>query len=154
MQDVFEYAQFRVQHLSDNLRHDPEYVLSLMFDRGAFLHPMSRSSSRGSSGAGDGESDNSLPQVLYVGSFLFSGTQTDDIQSTELKKEFVQEFDNLTSENQRILSDLLEKNDQSHLAIRSAPSDRAADADILIETVKGLVRLDKGYKFSLFSYYQ
>ena len=88
---------------------------------------------------------NPLSRVPCVGRLLFSDPETDGDLRIEREKEFIQEFDSLTTENRRFLSNFLEENDWRNCALgaRSPPSSRAADADILLDTLKGLVRLNK-----------
>lgn len=62
----------------------------------------------------------------------------------ELRKEFNDEFDTLSSDDRLTLSNYLKKYDpESSMAIRSLPSDRVADVDILFDTLKGLVRANQ-----------
>ena len=67
VQDVFEYAQLCAQHLADTLGKDPQYYLGVIFDRGAFIHPMSRPPALDSLDFVKGERDNTLLEALSVG---------------------------------------------------------------------------------------
>ncbi|KAI1788545.1 hypothetical protein LXA43DRAFT_1097239 [Ganoderma leucocontextum] len=128
VQDVYDYARRRAQRLSDALGQDPEYYLGVMFDWGAFLHPMPK----------DTESD--LPGSLDGG----LDTKLDIGEKVVLRQEFVQEFNTLTSDHRRILSNFLQDHDARRtLAIRSLPCDRADDVNVTFDTIKALFLLLK-----------
>ena len=55
VQDVYEYAQHKARKLTRKLGRDPEYYLRVIFDRGAFIHPMSRDPSLNSLAFPDSE---------------------------------------------------------------------------------------------------
>ena len=67
VRDVFEYAQLCAQHLADTLGKDPQYYLGIIFDRGTFIHPMSRPPALDSLDFVKGERDNTLLEALSVG---------------------------------------------------------------------------------------
>lgn len=65
----------------------------------------------------------------------------DNPDDAERRKEFVEEFESLTSANQLLLSNFLAESDPgSVLSLRTAPSNCVADVHLVLDTLKSLVR--------------
>ncbi|KAI1785820.1 hypothetical protein LXA43DRAFT_1065555 [Ganoderma leucocontextum] len=141
--EVFQFARSTAQRLADSTvgrnRHDADYYLRMIFNRGAFLHPLPPAVPHFLDVAAlSGESSNSLRDP--PGTNSFGNAATAEYQSRE---QFREVFDSLTGERKRTLYDFLMAQGAGaveELAVQSPPSHRAQDFDDVFRIIKGLCR--------------